>query len=402
MAAMPDAWGVTYLYLRRTVMPYLMYFSLVWCLLCLRCAPRVTYTPDPEKDIDNWVQTFSQQRSFTYRYTLKTQAVMSEASGECVIGMGEHIEGVWRGDTTLHFEYVGLGDKEWSWQDDAWEERVRGEQSDFFAQITRVLAFDKFEYRGFENGYVYDFKATVPFLSPGGWKAIRGILRISKETFLPDDIWVGLPDSSVFWYMEISHYNKRKSISAPVENPVHYTLLGISGEQEKAVDRRLALLGIEHRIRQHDGAVILTVPQYYSADDVQTMLAEKRLVIYEVTYSQEQAIKVGYLYGDESRPVYLADTFARVNDIKDLRVRFDSRSRPFVDIKLRKKRKLSRDISCEVDGDIIGITTLDTHGKIDRIRLYTSMSYYDLQLLRAALLEPLPSVRVRTVTEDSN
>jgi len=102
-----------------------------------------------------------------------------------VIGLGEHIEGVWRGDTTMHFEYVGLGDKEWSWQDDTWEERVRGEQSDFFAQMTRVLAFDTFEYRGFENGYVYDFKATVPFLSPGGWKAIRGILRISQETFLP-------------------------------------------------------------------------------------------------------------------------------------------------------------------------------------------------------------------------
>jgi len=401
MAAMPDARDLTYLYL-RTVMPCLICFLLVWCLLCLQCSPRVTYTPDPERDIDNWVQTFSQQRSFTYRYTLKTQAVMAEASGECVIGLGEHIEGVWRGDTTMHFEYVGLGDKEWSWQDDTWEERVRGEQSDFFAQMTRVLAFDTFEYRGFENGYVYDFKATVPFLSPGGWKAIRGILRISQETFLPVDVWVGLPDSSVLWHMEISHYNRRKSISAPVENSVRYMLLGISGEHEKAVDRRLALLGIEHRIREHEGSVILTVPQYYSASDVETMLAEKRLVVYEVTYSQEQAIKVGYLHGDESRPVYLADTFALVNDIKDLRVRFDSRSRPFMDIQLKEKQKSPRGLAYEVDGDIVGITTLDTHSKINRIRLYTSMLYYDLQLLRAALLEPVPPIEVTTVREDSN
>jgi len=402
MRVIPDTVGFMYWFLKRTVIPWLVCFSLVWCMVWLQCAPRVTYTPDPEKDIDEWIRTFAQQRSFTYHYVLKTQAVMAEASGECVTGLGEHIEGVWRGDTTMHFEYIGLGDKEWSYQDDAWEERVRGEQSDFFTQITRVFAFDKFEYQGFENGYVYNFKATVPFLSPGGWKEIRGILRVSEDTFLPDDVWVGLPDSSVFWHMELSHYNKRKSISAPVEKSVQYILSGVFGEHKRAVDRRLELLGIEHRIQEHDGGLILTVPQYYSADDVQLMLGEKHLVIFEVTYSQDQAIKVGYLNGDESRPVYLVDTFAYMNDIKDLRVRFDSRSRPFVDIKLEEKKESPRSLGYEVDGDVVGITTLDTHGKIDRISLYTSMSFYDLQVLRAALLEPLPSIQIKTVIEDSN
>jgi hypothetical protein len=401
MAAVPDAPASMHRSLKRGV-SHVSYCSLLWCLWCLQCAPRVTYTPDPEKDVSAWVQTFSQQRSFAYRYTLKTQAVLAEASGECVIGLGEHISGVWRGDTTVHFEYVGLGDREWSWQDDAWHDRIRGEQSDFFTQITRVLEFDSFEYRGFDSGYVYDFKATVPFLSPGGWKEIRGILRISDRTFLPDDVWVGLPDSSVFWHMELSHYNERTSIEAPVATSVQYELQGVSAEHERAVDRRLTLLGIEHHVRNHDGAVVLTVPQYYTADYVQTVFDEKHVLVYEVVPSQQQARKVGYEHGDESKPVYLADTFASVEDIKDIRIRFDSRSRPFLDIQLKEKREAPSRIGCEVNGGLIGVTTLDTHGKIDRIRLYAHMSYSDLQIMRAALLKPLPCVQIRTVRGDSN
>lgn len=402
MAVMPDVWVMIYLNLKRALVPSSICAALLWCLLGLQCTPRVTYIPDPEKDIDDWVRTFSQQRSFTYHYILKTQAVMAEASGECVIGRGEHIEGVWRGDTVVEFEYVGFGDVEWSREDGAWQKRVRGEQSDFFAQIMRVLEFDKFEYRGFENGYVYDFKATVPFLSPGGWKEIRGVLRISDRMFLPAAIWVGLPDSSVFWHMELSHYNARKSIDAPVKNSAQYVLSGISGAHGKAVDQRLTLLGVEHRIGEHDGAVILTVPEYYSTDDVQTMLSAKHLVVYEVIESQEQALKVGYLHGDESEPVYLADTFATAGDINGIRVRFDVRSRPFLEIQLKEKHAAVHSCAYEVDGEVVGVATLDTRGKIDRIRMYTSMSYYDLQVLRAALLEPLPPVQATVVTEDSN
>lgn len=402
MPAMPDARAVTYQYLQRRALPNVICLSFVWWLLCLRCAPTVIYRPDPERDIDEWVQTFSQQQSFKYHYMLKTQAVMAEASGECVVGLGEHIKGVLRGDTTMGFEYVGLGDKEWSWQDGVWQERVRGEQSDFFAQITRVLEFDKFEYRGFDNGYVYDFKATVPFLSPGGWKEIRGILRISDKTFLPDNVWVGLPDSSVFWRMELSHYNKRQSISAPIKNAAHYMLVGTSSQHTSAINRRLKLLGIEHRIEEHDGTIILTVPQYYTTADVQTMLGERRLIIYGTTFSQEQAVKIDYVHGDESRPVYLADTFATKYDITDIRISFDTRLRPYMEIRLSEKRASTHGFACEVDGEIVGVTTLDRRGRIDKIRMYTSMSYHDLQVLRAVLLEPLPAMRVAPVTEDNN
>jgi hypothetical protein len=91
-----------------------------------------------------------------------------------------------------------------------------------------------------------------------------------------------------------------------------------------------------------------------------------------------------------------------MSDVKDVRITFDARSRPFLDIKLKERLQSPYGVGYEVDGVIVGVATLDMHGNIDRIRMYTSMSYYDLKVLRAALLEPLPLIQTRAVTEDNN
>lgn len=377
------------------------WFALV-CSLFVDCAYRIHYVPDPVADINNWVTAFSQQQSFEYAYVLKTQAVVTEATGACVIGLGEHVQGKWRGDTTVSFEYIGLGDTEYGKENGDWREFARGEESDFFTQVMRVLEFDKFEYQGYDNGYVYHFKAQIPFLAPVRWREMTGMLRISDRTFLPEEVWAGLPDSSVFWEMHLSHYNKRRSLSAPVDEQARFLLAGRAKENMRAIKRRLDALDITYRVEGYAEGIILNLPKHYSIVDVQKIVEQKQLVIYNVASSKDDATRVGYLYGDNSKPVYLADTFAVTSNIRDAHVAFDAVSRPFLEITLKEKRVPPHKIAYEIDGNIVGTAMLDTQKKIDRIRLYTNMYYFDLQVLRASLLEPLPPIEIKLLTEDSN
>ena len=143
--------------------------SLVFFLLLLliNCVQYTKYIPDPEKDIDKWISNFHQQRSFSYQYKLETKSVYTEAKGVCVICRGEHICGIWSSpDSKLDFEYIGLGDIEYSKTKNRWQELARGDESNIFGQIERLLKFDKFEYIGSEKEFLYRFKVNIPFLVP--------------------------------------------------------------------------------------------------------------------------------------------------------------------------------------------------------------------------------------------
>ncbi len=319
-----------------------------------------------------------------------------------MIGLGEHIQGRWHGDTTVSFEYIGLGNTEYSKENGEWRELARGEESDFFTQVMRVLEFDKFEYQGYDNGYVYHFKAQIPFLAPVRWREMIGKLRISDRTFLPEAVWAGLPDSSVFWEMHLSRYNKKRSLSAPVHEQARFILAGRSKENIRAIKRRLDALDITYHVEEHAEDIILSLPKHYSVAEVQKIVEQKQLVIYNVAPSKDEATRVGYLYGDISKPVYLVDTFAVASNIRDARIAFDAVSRPFLEVTLKEKRMSPHEIAYEIDGKIVGVTMLDRQKKIDRIRLYTNMYYFDLQVLRASLLEPLPPIEIKLVNEDSN
>ena len=327
---------------------------------------------------------------------------MTEASGECVIGLGEHIQGRWHGETTVSFEYIGLGDTEYGKENGGWREFARGEESDFFTQVTRVLEFDKFEYQGYDNGYVYHFKAQIPFLAPVRWKEMIGMLKISDRTFLPEAVWAGLPDSSVFWEMHLSRYNRKRSISAPVRDQARFILSGRSQDNTRAIKRRLDALDITYSVEKYAEDIVLNLPKHYSVADVQKIVEQKQLVVYNVASSKDDAARVGYVYGDISKPVYLADTFAVASNIKDARIAFDAVSRPFLEITLKEKRMSPHEIAYEVDGEIVGRAMLDTQKKIDKIRLYTNMYYFDLQVLRVSLLEPLPPIEIKLLNEGSN
>ena len=274
--------------------------SLVFFLLLLmiKCLQYTKYIPDPEKDIDKWISNFHQQRSFSYQYKLETKSVYAEAKGDCVICRGEHICGIWSSpDSELNFEYIGLGDIEYSKTKNGWQELARGDESNIFGQIERLLKFDKFEYIGSEKEFLYRFKVNIPFLVPNRRKEMVGLIKISKRDYLPKMIWAGLPDSSVYWEIELYNYNKKKRIKFPVKDWRSYSINGpgFSVDYIKEIKRRLDLIDIDYRIKKRDNDVILTMPKYYNMEDIRIMLSNRILNVYGLVECKEDACKVSYL-----------------------------------------------------------------------------------------------------------
>ncbi|MCK4756325.1 hypothetical protein KAS56_05270 [candidate division WOR-3 bacterium] len=372
-------------------------------LLLINCVQYTKYIPDPEKDIDKWISNFHQQRSFSYQYKLETKSVYTEAKGVCVICRGEHICGIWSSpDSKLYFEYIGLGDIEYSKTKNRWQELARGDESNIFGQIERLLKFDKFEYIGSEKEFLYRFKVNIPFLVPSRRKEMVGLIKISKRNYLPKMIWAGLPDSSVYWEIELYNYNKKKRIKFPVKDWKSYSINGpgFSVDYIKEIKRRLDLIDIDYRIKKRDNDVILTMPKYYNMEDIGIMLSNRILNVYGLVECKEDACKVGYLKGDINMPLFLSDKLLDQNDIKDAKIEFDAVSRPYIQISLKEKFVLPVKIAFEVDGVILGIATLDISKKMDRIKFYTDMQYYEMQILRASLLQSLPAIDCKQIVEE--
>ena len=372
---------------------------LILLLICLGCVHYSKYIPDPEKDIEKWIANFEKQRSFSYRNSLQTQAVYTQAQGDCVIGRIEHNKGTWHAaGQTIDFEYFGLGDMQYSRSEGKWELSTRGEESDALTQITRVLEFDKFEYIGFEEGYLYNFKANIPFLAPGRWKEITGHLRMSARKYLPEEIWTGLPDSSVYWKIELCDYNNKKTLKPPISHWQSY-LLNSDFEYTKPLKRRMELFDIDYRLKKAEENIILTVPKQYNIEDIREMLVNRRLIAYRVVEEKEAAQKVAYLNDQKTNPIYLSDSLFDQQNIKKAKIKFDGASAPYIEISLHDKIIPVGRIAIEVDGTIVSTMSLDTKKKIAKLNLYIEMSYYEMQVLIGGLLEYLPQIEVREVFE---
>ncbi|UCG92504.1 MAG: hypothetical protein JSV97_01980 [candidate division WOR-3 bacterium] len=376
-------------------------------ILLVSCVHYTHYTPDPERDIELWLNTFGQQQSFSYHYRVQTKSVYSEARGNCVIGRGEHVKGDWHyADTKLAFEYVGLGDIEYMKQDGTWKETPRGEESDILAQIKRLLQFDKFEYKGLLDGYVYQFKANIPFLAPDRWKELMGVIQISPRHYLPEFIWAGLPDSSVYWEARLFNYNKVKRIGAPIRNWNTY-LVSVDTMHDthglrSAIKRRLDLAGADYRTKKTDEGIMLTLPKEYSSEDVETMLAPGLVNVYSLTDNKHDATRVGYLGDDITRPLFLKTKLFDENDIKSVSIKFDGVSRPYMLISLHRKFRFPAEIAFEVNRVFVGTAALDIHDKVDKIKLYLDMSYYEMSIIAACVAQQLPPLTIKKTMTEKN
>jgi hypothetical protein len=355
-----------------------------------RCVQYTKYIPDPEKDIDLWVTNFARQRSFDYEYEMKMRFVSVEAKGYCEVGKGERLSGFWYGDDkTQKFEYVGLGDAEYSRKGSEWERHSRGEQSDVFTQITRIVTADKFEYQGFDDGYWYRFMANVPFLEPLRRKEMIGIMKISSDNFLPLYIWAGLPDSSTFWTAHLSGYNSSRRVRPPTGDRKDYLV-------RAGPDKRLDLLGVDYRIKKTKQGLLVNVPGYYELEDVEVMLRPGGLVLYGVVPQGKDAVQTGYMKGDPDKPVFLSGSLMTGHEVRSAELRFDARSTPYLSLKLRKKHAMPATVAFEVDSILVASVAIDTSRKLNRIDLYPDMQYHEMEILRAYVLQPLGAFEIES------
>ncbi len=375
--------------------------------LLLGCGPKFIYNPVPEKDIKEWVANFRRQKSFSYHYELKTRAVKVNACGDCIYGWAEYVKGTMDyGDTIINFEYIGINDREWTKKDNKWEQSVRGEESNILAQIERVLEFEKFELLNSDAEYFYRFNATLPFLSPDRWRDMVAYIKISKEEYLPVFIWVGLPDSSVYWQVLLGNYNKDIKIESPTTEINSYEIkIDSSIDQSEAIKKikhRLKLLNLKWQIKKEDEKIILRVPGVYNLDDIKELLAPGRTVFYGVAQNQSNASKISYLQKNPNHSVYLSDWQCNQEMVKDVAIKFDYLLKPFASIKLKKKIGLPEQIAIEVDGNIMLLISLDKVEKMDTIIAYSDMKFLDFWKLCAYIGEPLNNMDIILLPKGSD
>lgn len=375
--------------------------------LLVACGPKFVYNPVPERDIKEWVANFRRQKSFRYNYELKARAVKVNAFGDCIYGWAEYVKGTMDyGDTIINYEYIGINDREWTKKDNKWKQSVRGEESNILAQIERVLEFEKFELLNTDTEYLYRFNATMPFLSPDRWRDMVAYIKISRKDYLPAFIWVGLPDSSVYWQVVLGNYNKDIKIESPTTEINSYEIkIDSSIDQSEAIKkikRRLKLLNLKWQLKKEDEKIILRVPEIYNLDDIKELLAPGRTVFYGVVQNQSNACKISYLQKNPNHSVYLSEWQCDQELVKDVAIKFDYLLKPFASIKLKKKVGLPEQIAIEVDGNIMLLISLDRVKKMDNIIAYSDMKFLDFCKLCAYIGEPLFNMDIILLSTGSN
>jgi hypothetical protein len=385
------------------------FFSFALISFVISCAPRYSYVPDPKRDVKEWVRDFNYQKSFAYEYELKTSRSKIIAQGECIVNWAEHIKGLWDyGDTMIQFEHIGINDQEWTIRDGKWEKSVRGEESDILAQIKRVLEFDKFEFLDLDadNDFNYRLNATLPYLAPERWREMIAYISISKKNYLPSFIWVGLPDSSVYWQVKLKNYNHKIAIKPQYFEMKDYQIIIDSTVDRtkaiKQINRRLNLQNLKWKVWKTKEKIMLQAPDFYSIDDIKELLAPGITTLRGVARDSSEAVLIGFLINDPRKSIYLSDWNINTGMVKDVVIKFDNQFKPFMLIKLKKKIEFPAHIAVQVDSDIVALLPLDKVKKMDNIKIYLDMPYRDLFKIRSFICQPLFRIDILPVTRSSD
>ncbi len=306
----------------------------------------------------------------------------------------------------IEFEYVGIQNLEWSKKGNKWEKSSRGEESNLFLQIKRTLEFGRFEYKGGDKYYHYFFKPNVPFLAPERWKEMVGYMDISKQNLLPRIIWAGLPDSSVFWRVEITNFNQNFSIAPPETKVKEYEVLfDTTIKINSMIDmlkRRLNLINAKYKIGKKGKSITLKIPSYYRLEDIKEMLRPGELIVYGVTEDKLEAERALYLQSEPQKPVYITGQIFDSKDVKDCALKFDNMNRPFLVIFLKKDITFPEIIAFEIDSVIYGITRLDFPQTLSKITIYADTTYFQMNLLKGYTGQMLPSIEIKPITKEDN
>lgn len=379
----------------RNIQTGLLVAILAGLLTACGCVHYAKYVPDPERDVGQWVQNFRQQRSFECEYRVRTRTTDVQGRSSSLPGWAERVRGIWKsGSTDNRFEHVGINDLEFTRIEGRWQEAARGEESNLFAQIDRLLSFGKFEYLSGSLPYQYRFKPNVPFIAPERWREITGWLTVSPDNYLPQAVWAGLPDSSVFWRCDLSRYNKLKKIKSPITRWLEYAVAAADSSDVRQlsgpVRKRLKLIGAPHRVRTEGKDLVVSLPVYYRESDLLEMLAPGRAVFYRTTADKHESIRTVFLKSDPKDPIHLSAEVFRNASITGCRIRFDPSSRPYLDVSVKKGMLGPPPLVFEIDSVFQGRLSLDKTENPDKIMIDISMSYFQMNMVRAYLLQPLP------------
>ena len=306
----------------------------------------------------------------------------------------------------MPYEYIGMGDVEYTKRNGQWLQSARCEESNIFAQITRMLDFDRFEF--FDNnddkGYLYKFKANVPFLAPDKWKHMQGMMMITRQNYLPSIIWAGLPDSSVFWQVTIDKYNKIGDIKPPVRQNNDFVITSDSsrstGELIKLLKKRFKELGIRCRLMRSDSVLVLNASAEYSAGDLSDMLSTPVAAIYGVAERRDLATRISYADSSQKNPVYLRGLLVDNTSITDARLTFNNISQLSLVVVLKEKIMAPGKVCLFLNDKIVSFATLDKPEKVNKLRFYIGETgYFQMNILKASLKQPLPSIEVKKLSK---
>ncbi len=355
--------------------------KLFWLLpLITACHPlRPVTRPDFNKIVYEGIGKLSYQKSFSYECRLRTPQVEAEFNGECLVGQAESVRSIWRYPAeTLATEIIALYNTQYEKKDGNWEPHSRGEESNILVQIERVLKRDQFEFlRSEADRYLYNFKPNLPHLDPLMKKQFISILAIDHRTYLPTYIYAISTDSSVSWQVKLDKFNHPFTINQPVPNTKKYLLLTDSLKDEIRIKTRLSLMQIIHTLNHTARGLVLDVPEVISKSLLLEILAPGQAGVYTIDESLKDA--AGQVVPDKK--------ILSSDDIKNVSVKFNDYSEPYIQLTLYKKHKIPGPVVLVIDKKIYARKdNIDRSKNLDRLNFPIKMEYLQALIISAQIL----------------
>ncbi len=343
------------------------------------------------------------QHSFMFDYFIsrKSLAFSVQGKGSVVLPDALRFRGTWKLDEEVRLlDLVAAGDYELDKEDGEWIPRQRSEEGRVMEQVDRIVrdALLIRNNKGFkllaDEGRVlkYSFKPNIAFLDPAFQKKFSGELIVDGRTLLAKEIKGISDDSDIVFNFKIKAFNQKRGIDMPFAPNflISYSSGSTSVMRARSAMRaRFADLGREARIRtdQERLKVTLTLP----LDEVvaKNIAGEGRL--YLVSLSLKAGGQRINTRGQATDIFYITDTLARPK-VRSAELRFDSLSRPWVEISLKNSEISSSQLFADyvgvvVDGILYEVLPIDS--KTELVKIANVPTYQEALALAVKLRKPL-------------
>ncbi len=396
--------------------------------IILSCASRQhrppAQLPPPKQVIEDALDNLRRQETFQFDWSLSR--LKGEVKGDFtgMVEKGEvHLKGEWKfGRERESVDLVGIGDREYRWEDGKWTAAPRGEETSPLSQLERILSLGEFQLDRSEKGcLVYSFRPNVAFLDPLLQAETRGEIWIEEKLMLPKRVLVADEEKTLYWRFAPHSFGASVRVVSPLLKRHEFLLEGRDVAQASEIlRRRLGLLGFSafrtedlgdgrmrlylsassNPVEELDEVVKRGVAEVFSAvypkEPVYT-LSEDFLAD---EYGEESVL--GFEKGDRARPLVLLRRAISSQDLAGAEVSYDHLSRPWVSIKLKEgggerifsslRTTGSEVVAIRVDGEVISAPKLrETAESLTFLKVNGELSVREAEILTAKINSgPLP------------